>query len=122
MTIAIGTIQVRLSISISLSLPLAVVDAVSVGGVGASSIAIMSSIATIEKVRISISLGLGLSLPLAVVVAGVAKTIGTIVVRLSLSLRLGKSHGDQGKESNSFHLDVSPTKELRISSCRGLSH
>merc|ERR1711899_126477 len=118
----IGTIVVRLGLS--LSLPLAVVDAVAVGGVGVSSIAIMSSIATIEKVRISISLGLGLSLPLAVVdavavaiaktmaiKATIAKTIGTIEVRLSLSLRLGKSHGDQGKESNSFHLDVSPTKE-----------
>merc|ERR1739848_413267 len=118
----IGTIVVRLGLG--LSLPLPVVDAVSVGGVGVSSIAIMSSIATIEKVRISISLGLGLSLPLAIVdavavtiaktmaiKATIAKTIGTIVVRLSLSLRLGKSHGDQGKESNSFHLDVSPTKE-----------
>merc|ERR1712223_1784421 len=94
----IGTIVVRLGLS--LSLPLAVVDAVSVGGVGVSSIAIMSSIATIEKVRISISLGLSLSLPLAIVdavavaiaktmaiKATIAKTIGTIVVRLGLSLR-----------------------------------
>merc|ERR1712109_273220 len=76
---AIGTIVVRLGLS--LSLPLAVVDAVAVGGVGVSSIASMSIIATIEQVRISISLGLGLSLPLAVVDAvavAIAKTMAII--------------------------------------------